>query len=106
MKDNNQKQYGDEDFIIKKLGIEKYSPEAQAKIINKFGEVLFKKLLLLIPKDVGGAVIDEITKLPLEEGMKRLIELIDKNVPDAKLRRNEILEEVVSKLALPSAKVS
>ena len=82
--------------MISALGISECSEELQAKILSKFGEILFKRLLLLLPDNIGREVIAEITTLPLEEGMKRLVALIDAHVPDAVARRNEILEETIA----------
>ena len=52
------------------LGIENYPDEIRGKIEAKFGDILFKRLLLLLPIDKTKIVIDEITALPLEEGME------------------------------------
>ena len=78
------------------LGISDSSPELQAKVVAKFGEILFKRLLLLLPDTIAKNVIAEITVLPLPEGMERLIALLDEHLPNAALRRNEVLKETIA----------
>ena len=76
--------------ISSALGIENYPEEIKSKIVAKFGEILFKRLLLLLPDDKAKTVIDQMTALSLEEGMQLLISSTDAYVPNAVAQRGEI----------------
>ncbi len=93
IKNNNEE-------IITALGIEKCSPELQAQIIGKFGEILFKRLLLLLPETIGKEVIEKMCTLPLEQGMGELIATLDVHVPEALLLRKKILATTLTEFQL------
>ena len=93
---NTIDQQDDTNELIAALGITHCTPELQSAITTKFGELLFKRLLLLLPDTTGVEVISEITALPLERGMQKLIEELDVQVEGAVSKRKAIVEELIA----------
>lgn len=81
--------------IESSLGIENYPEELRSKIVAKFGEILFKRLLLLLPEDRAKDTIDQLTSLSIEEGMQLLVSSLDTLVPNAAEKRAEIASSTI-----------
>ena len=86
--------------IIHALGAEKCSPELKGKIFAKFGEVLWKRLLLCLPDDDAKQLMMTTEQLTHEEGMQRLIDTLDEKIPDAGAVRERIYFETISEFRI------
>ena len=95
MKYTDTTDFGPEE-LVRELGAEDCSPELKGKILAKFGEVLFKKLLLLLSDDDAKAAIAEISSLSIEEGMLRLITILDAKLANAESERGRVFAETVA----------
>ncbi len=89
--------------LVRELGAEDCSPELKGKILAKFGEVLFKKLVLLLSDDDAKAAISELSSLSVEEGMVRLIAILDAKLANAEIERGRVFAETVAEFKIPAA---
>ncbi len=88
--------------LIQALGIEKFPPLEQGKIMTKFGELLFKRLLLQLPDTDMAQAINEITSLPFDEGLVRLIAVLDEKLPNAVEIKQNIFTDMISQFSVKS----
>ena len=95
MKYTDTTDFGPEE-LVRELGAEDCSPELKGKILAKFGEVLFKKLLLLLSDDDAKAAIAKISSLSIEDGMVRLISILDAKLANAESERGRVFAETVA----------
>ncbi len=84
--------FGGLEMLVATLGLADATPAMQMKVVDKFMRLVFKRLLLRIPKENGRLLVQVIDG---EDG-DELLALLKENIPDFEER---FKEEVVSAIA-------
>lgn len=70
------------DNLIERLSLEDYSAEDQLKIIERFSEIFFKRILLRIPPEHTETIKASLEAKEGSEGMEYFLETIRKCIPN------------------------
>jgi len=89
--------FGGLDSLVGVLRITNLPSESQLEIVTRFSEHIFKRILLHVPREHIGRVID-VLDAHREEGsdFEELIIILDQHVPNSEISLREEIEKAIA----------